>query len=154
MKKEKYCMEIPKRKNNRLTDYDYRTYGGYFVTICTAERKQLFWTENGTLSQIGRIADHAILSIPNYYPTVKLEKYVIMPDHIHLLFLLENYECESAPSVSRIIKQLKSAVTKHTGYPIWQKSYYDRVVRNQEEYREIWEYIEYNPIALSLKKEM
>ncbi len=76
-----------------------------------------------------------------------------MPDHIHLiLFILagDDGNATNAPSISRIIQRFKGKVTKRIGHSIWQKSFYDRVIRDQNEYLNIWEYIEENPMKWEL----
>lgn len=100
--------ELPKRKKNRLENYDYSSCGAYFITICTIERRNYFWDSVGAtigrpqdvnLSQYGRIADEAINNISSIYPTLKVEHQVIMPDHIirnrqdyeeHMKYIYEN----------------------------------------------------------------
>jgi len=87
-------MDLPKRKPNRLREYDYSTPGAYFITFCTKDRKNLFWENVGAsiarpqdvqLSSCGKLADHAIQQIPIRYPSISVDQYVIMPNHIHLL---------------------------------------------------------------------
>ena len=103
------------------------------------------------MSWIGKIVESAIEEIPNHYENVLLDRYVIMPDHIHLLLRIENENGRAmlAPtastSVSEIVRQMKGYVTKQCGRAIWQRSYYDHIIRNEQDYLEIWQYIEGNP---------
>ena len=79
---------------------------------------------------------------------LRVDNYVIMPNHIHLLLIIcadENGRPMVAPTVSRVIQQLKGYVTKRIGYSIWQKLYYDHVIRGREDYNEINKYIHENP---------
>ncbi len=119
-------------------------------------------TETGivhpVLTKIGEITYEMIRNIHTVYSCVSVDYYVIMPNHIHLLITIQSDETERAympsighisrPTISRIIQQFKGAVTKRVGVPIWQKLFFDRVIRNQDEYNKIAEYIQYNPQAL------
>ena len=95
--------KFPKRKRNRLKDYDYSSNGAYFITICTKDRKNIFWEkqqpdfvgedsilppDSVRLSPYGKIADEAINAILKYYPHIELWQYVIMPDHIHMILFI------------------------------------------------------------------
>ena len=149
---------LPKRKQIRLENFDYSTAGAYFITICVANRAKLFWTncrgelsspDNAPLSKIGVIVDNEIQRLNTIYDAVSVDKYCIMPDHIHFIICIDTDESgrtQFAPTISRIIKQFKGSVTKQLGRPIWQKSFIDRVIRNEKEYKAVWEYIENNPI--------
>ncbi len=152
-------MELPKRKNIRLKDYDYSKPGAYFVTICVKERKtilsEIIVGANSVrpneirLTKYGEIVKSAISNIPKYYPNVTVDNYVIMPDHIHLLLQLHSDESGRtvfAPTINRVIKQTKGYITKQMGFSIWQKSFNDHIIRGEKDYKEIWEYIENNPI--------
>jgi len=78
-----------------------------------------------------------------------VDKYVIMPNHVHLVLIIEPIEIGRplvAPTISTIIQQMKGIVSKQIGFSIWQKSYHDRIIRNEKEYLKIWEYIENNPL--------
>lgn len=158
-------MEKPVRKVPRLKAYDYSKTGAYFITVCTKDRKNYFWDNVGAiigrppkehLTQCGKIVDDAINHIPVKYPSIKLKAYVIMPDHIHLLLLIQADECGRpmiAPTVSRVVNQMKGYVTKQIGESIWQKSFYDHVIRNNDDYIECWRYIRDNPKRWVLKNE-
>lgn len=146
-------MELPERKKNRLENYNYSENGAYFITICVKDRKKILSDIVGAdtirpceiiLSKFGKIVDEAINNIPNIYKNIAVKKHIIMPDHIHLILFINqgNGRIVSAPTV---IAGMKRYVSKKCGFSIWQKGFYDHIIRNQEDYNEIWEYIENNP---------
>lgn len=149
---------MPKRKKNRLENYNYSSTGAYFITVCTLERRNYFWDnvgatsgrpQNVELSTHGKMVDDAIQNIPSAYSALSLEGYVIMPNHIHLLLRVcadEYGRPMVAPTMSRVIKQLKGIVSKQIGTSIWQKSFHDHIIRNREDYEEHLRYIYENPI--------
>ncbi len=150
-------MELPKRKLNRLTEYDYSTPNAYFITVCTDNRKNLFWEnvgaitdrpQNVPLNKLGTIVRQCIENIPKRYPSVSVDNYVIMPNHIHLLLQIHT-DCDGrsviAPTISTVVRLMKCAVSREAGFPVWQKGFYDHVIRNDNDYREVWNYIEGNP---------
>lgn len=150
-------MELPKRKQNRLTEYDYSTPNAYFITVCTQKRKNLFWTntlkmidrpENVPLTKLGMCVKQAICDIPRYYPAITVNHAVIMPNHIHLLLQI-NTDADgrpmAAPTISTVINQTKGVISKKAGFPVWQKGFYDHVIRGEQDYLDVWNYIEGNP---------
>lgn len=151
-------MKLPKRKQIRLEGYDYSSCGAYFVTICVADKYHLLRDvgANGVrpdelppLSDIGKIVDDEIQKLNTIYENVVVDKYCIMPDHIHAIIMIlsdESGRTQFAPTLSRIIKQFKGSITKQIGFSIWQKSFNDRIIRNQKAYQEVWQYIDQNPI--------
>lgn len=150
----------PKRKRNRLEGYDYAQPNYYYVTVCAKDRKALFWEfpyRRGahcapaeiSLSPIGEIVEQAIFNIPKIYKSVQIDKYVVMPNHIHLILIFQADACGRAmraPTLSTVIGQMKGYATKKCGTPIWQKSFYDSVICSQKAYEEIWNYIDGNPL--------
>ena len=141
-------MELPQRKKIRVGEYDYSQCGAYFVTICTQNRRPILSNIVGDDAHIvpkryGQIAEKYLKN------AAEIEKYVIMPDHIHMLIRLEEQGAEKrSPQASRIasiVRPIKTLTTKEIGEPIFQRSYYDHAIRNQRDYNEIWEYIENNP---------
>ena len=156
--------ELPHRKPIRIENYDYTTPGAYFITVCTANREKIFWDsvgadiirpQNVPLSAAGKIAEQAILQIAEHYANAVVDKYCIMPDHIHLILRIESNvggRMISAPTVSTVVGSMKRWVSKQIGRPIWQKSFYDHGIRNQQDYHEIWHYVENNPLKYALKK--
>ena len=149
-------MELPQRKKIRVGEYDYSQCGAYFVTICTQNRRPILSNIVGDDAHIvpkryGQIAEKYLKN------AAEIEKYVIMPDHIHMLIRLEEQGAEKrSPQASRIasiVRSIKTLTTKEIGEPIFQRSYYDHVIRNQRDYNEIWEYIENNPRKWMLAKQ-
>nr|WP_326184612.1 transposase [uncultured Oscillibacter sp.] len=151
-------MERAERKRLRLPEYDYSQAGSYFITVCAAGRQTLLWNAVGAdiirpdtlpLSASGMIVEQAILDIPAYYPQVTLHKWVVMPNHIHLLLQINETDGRmiSAPTrtISTMIGQMKRAASKAAGGPIWQRGFYDHVVRNENDFLRIWTYIDANP---------
>ena len=117
--------------------------------------KALLWNDNAgahiaraPLSSIGEIVENAINNIPNTYKAITIDKYVIMPNHIHLILIVaeENGRAMRVPTISTIINQMKGYVSKQLGYSIWQKRFHDHIIRGESEYQDIWQYIDDNPV--------
>ena len=141
-----------KRKNPRLKDYDYTLGGYYFITICTADKKHYFGKiveDKIQLSEIGKLAYNNIENLEKIYNVIKIDKFVVMPNHIHMILIIDK---ETDLTLSRIIKQYKEWITKTIMKPIWQKSYYDHIIRNEKDYYRIWKYIDENELKWSLDK--
>ena len=86
--------------------------------------------------------------IPGRYPAITVDRYVIMPNHVHLLLQIHtdpDGRSMIAPTISVIMQQFKGIVTKKVGIPIWQKGFYDHVIRSEQDYLDVWNYIEGNP---------
>ena len=151
----------PVRKQIRMPGFDYNSNGAYFITVCTRDRKPILSKVSvGTtigrppdviLTKYGRTVEEAIQQIHVIYTSVHVDNYVIMPNHIHLLLFLycDDGRAMLAPTVSRVIQQLKGAVTKRIGHPIWQSRFYDHVIRTERDYRDIYTYIDNNPARWS-----
>lgn len=170
----------PIRKAMRLKGYDYSRGGCYFVTICVRDRKAILskvfpvrqkepLNRVGTgvlarpqyavkLSAFGKIVEETISYMDAHYDAVQIDKYCIMPDHIHLLITLQSDDliCQDRRgrlSLRDVVRQFKTYTTKRcreaTGdnsLLLWQPRYYDHIIRNDEDYCEKWRYIDENPI--------
>lgn len=150
---------MPHRKHPRLKNYDYSQNGCYFVTICTKGRAPILSdifagaSLNPSCLQIsdcGKTVQKYINNINVVYGNdIHVDNYVIMPDHIHLIITIS---CEDGglkaarPTLHTIVRSLKTMVTRQIGYSIWQASYYEHIIRNEQEFNEIWNYIDNNPI--------
>ena len=154
-------MKLPKRKPTRLQEYDYSQNGAYFITICTHNKECILSRivtvgEGFPLPQIrltayGRIVDCFIKELSNRYHDISVDHYVIMPNHIHLLISIHGENGRGNPSPT-IIGWLKYQSTKAIngirgtqGERVFQRSFHDHIIRNEQDYQKIWEYIEYNP---------
>lgn len=158
--------EFPQRKRNRLNNYDYSSVGAYFITICTKNKKALFWSKNQPdfvgediilpsdsvyLSPYGKIIEESIKAIPKHYPHIELLQYVIMPNHIHMILYIpyDDGRMISSPtrtSVLTVIGQMKRYASKKIGEPIWQRSFHDHIIRDKSDYEKISKYMYENPI--------
>lgn len=142
------------RKPLRLKGYDYSLGGYYFVTVCTRDRVPHL--RRGAhcapeplppLTTAGLIAEQAVRQISVHYPGVTVDIYVVMPNHVHMILVLPNGGGRAlrAPTVSRIVRAWKETITKMLGEAIWQKSFYDHIIRDENDYLRIWNYIDTNP---------
>lgn len=134
-------------KRRRLENYNYSDNGLYFVTICCQKKENYFWetdkSKNGVteLTYAGKITKEAIERISEKYKNARVDNYVVMPNHVHLIIELS----DSAVNLSTIINQAKGFVSKQLGYSPWQRSFHDHIIRGEKDYEMIWNYIESNP---------
>ena len=136
-------MEYHHRKQIRLSEYDYRQNGAYYVTICTENKCKILCDIRPAqradlepiyqLTEIGMTVRDVIEGIPG------IDKYVIMPNHIHMIIINERQQ-----PLSSIIRIFKINTTRKLGKKIWQSRYYDHVIRDEEDYRIRWKYIDDN----------
>jgi putative transposase len=159
------------RRSIRLKEYDYSQPGGYFITIVTYQRDLLFGeiaNEEMKLNDYGQIVDECWREIPNHFQNVELGMYVVMPNHVHGIIVIRADNSSSARkgtiyraptekfgkpvsgSIPTIVRTFKSAVTRRLGKEfnftgIWQRNYYEHVIRNHEDWDRIHRYIESNP---------
>lgn len=163
-------MELPKRKPTRLKEYDYSANGMYFLTVCIKDRKSLLGTIVGNdttpivgdgnfdvpkmiLSEYGIILDKYINLMNKKYSYIKIDKYIIMPNHFHLILNITDYNSgvsETATpynnETSKFISLLKRYCNREYGENIWQRSFHDHIIRSEKDYQKIWEYIDTNVI--------
>jgi len=159
-------MELPKRKSTRLKNYNYNAPGIYFITICTQDKKQILSriTKTSNVNEIpdniltnyGTVAEKFLKQMSHFYENIILEKYVIMPNHIHLLIRIIETEkqthnqsntTDAANSlVSKFVGTFKRFCNKEFCKNIWQSRSNDHVVRSERDYINIWNYIDTNVI--------
>ena len=161
MDKEK---ELPKRKHTRLQNFDYSTTGAYFITICTKDRRCVLSkvvgrglapaeTNGIEYTSFGKIAEHQLLLLEERYPFLSVDQYVIMPNHIHVILILDDQTAGASPrpTVMDIVCAFKSLTTrecKKNGFQgsLFQTSFYDHVIRDRADYEKRVKYIDENPI--------
>ena len=147
------------RHTIRLKGYDYAEEGGYFVTIITQGREMLFGrVVDGemVLNEFGRIVENSWNDLINHNADIELDEFVIMPNHVHGIIVLEPSDragLEPAPTVlSEIVRQFKTFSARrinqlrHTpGKPVWQRNFYDHIIRDEKDYEAVVNYIYLNP---------
>ena len=177
-------VEYPKRKKNRLEKYDYSQNGAYFITICTDDRKCLLSRIVGGgvldapathLSHYGTVVERRIQEMNRVYPDVQTVKYVIMPNHVHLLVCISRsgnragHGPSTAPAgacgeqppkaalserrtpaptnavIPHYVSTFKRLCNREFGKDIWQRSFHDHIIRDEAHYQLIWQYIDTNP---------
>lgn len=153
-------MELPKRKQVRLKDYDYSAPGAYFVTVCTQDREELlgkivgcgdFDAPKMVLTQYGITLDGYIKLMSKKYCHISVDKYVIMPNHIHLIISITDYKNGASETaapynneISKFVSLLKRYCNRACGIDMFQRSYHDHIIRGEADYNKIWEYIDTN----------
>ena len=154
-------MDLPKRKPTRLSYFDYSTPGAYFLTVCTKDKKCILGEIVGggaldaphiQLTNAGKVAQQHIVS-GNSISGVTVDKFVIMPNHIHMILFVDETSCNGpsrapAPTnavVPHFISTFKRFCHRDLGEIIFQRSYHDHVIRGEKDYLKIWQYIDSNP---------
>ena len=155
--------ELKKRKPTRLHGADYNATGAYFLTICTENRRQILSRivggdvldapKNVELLPHGKIAEKYINQLNEFYDDVRVDKYVIMPNHIHImLFVSQNGASRTSPptkqhsAVSQFVSTFKRFCNKEFSGNIWQRHFNDHIIRNRQDYEEHIKYICENPM--------
>lgn len=165
-----YNPNIHHRRSIRLKGYDYSQDGTYFVTICTANRECIFGEiveGNMILNDIGRIANDELHKTSMIRRNVKMDCTIVMPNHIHAIVVIDNnvgtysntpLQKTDTPfrspshNLGAIIRGYKSTVTKQVnilrktpGEPVWQRNYYENIIRDESSWNHIREYVKNNP---------
>ena len=158
---EKY----PKRKKIRLEGYDYNTAGLYFITVCTKGKRKLLCEIHepfvGTvvldgplirMSKYGEIVERRLQEMSDFYDDIKLDSFVVMPNHVHMMIRILEKEIGPSSStvptlnkVGRFVGTFKRLSNREIGFNLWQSRSNDRIVRSDEEYIAYMEYMEANP---------
>ncbi len=151
-------MQTAKRKRNRFPGYDYSQNGTYFITVCTKNKRCILSKIVGVgdlddpeirLTEYGIIAQDCIKEINDTYEDLEIEKYVVMPNHIHFLVNVINGSSRTpthtSATIPKLVSTFKRFCNKKYGEDIWQRSYYDHIIRDENDYFKIWDYINSNP---------
>ena len=152
---------LSQRSSPRWRRYDYRLDGWYFVTLCVQDRLRLFGRiepSGVALSEPGRLIRDSLLELERFETGLRVDTLVVMPDHLHaILALARPGGADPVRDLGAIVGRYKSLSTRRyaagvhgRGWPplrgrLWQRSYYDRVIRDERECEEIREYIRTNP---------
>lgn len=152
-----YNKAIHKRQSIRLKEFDYSQEGQYFITICTQGHLPLFGEiklEEMVANQIGIIVINQWFQLPDRFKGIQLDAFVVMPNHIHgIITILESL---SGQTIGKMIGAYKSLAAndyikhcKANNLPVeklWQRNYYEHIIRDEDDYSRIVDYIENNPL--------
>ncbi|MBI1925795.1 transposase [Candidatus Poribacteria bacterium] len=164
--------DISRRKNRRsirLKNYDYTQSGYYFLTICVHQRECLFGEiveGNMITNDVGEIVQQTWDHLPNRFPTVAVDSFVVMPNHVHGIIIIKSNADRGVgaalapPALGDIVRAFKSIsavqgnrILGRSGRPLWQRNYYERVIRNDDELTRAREYILNNPAKWEMDAE-
>lgn len=165
--------QMTARKTLRMPHFNYSTPGAYFLTFCTHNRRHILSRIVGAIHEspktqltiCGEIVDAIIQNLPDHLH-VTIDKYVIMPNHVHLIAVITEEDAlrtiresplQSRTIISKLIGYIKMNATKairmrYGDIPVWQRGYFDHAVRNQADYAALAEYIQTNPLRWELDK--
>ena len=154
-------MDHPQRKSTRLKGFDYNSPGYYFITLCTKRKEKLLCDIVGTgvldgpktqFTHYGKIALSHLEEMKDFYEDIKIDKYVVMPNHIHLILRILAMPCvqksQTDPAntkTARFIGTFKRLCNRDFGESIWQFRSHDHIIRGEKDYQKIWNYIDNNP---------
>ena len=173
---------LQSRKPTRLKNYDYSSPGAYFLTICVKDMRCLLSSVVGAddpggphvcLTDRGTIVADILEKAETYYPDIRIDKYVIMPNHVHILLRVvrdpgaprssppTNADGDpgapgSSPptnAVSKYVTALKKFTNRAFGENLWQRGFHDHIIRDDTDYLRRWQYIDENPKKWSMGKD-
>jgi len=169
MQNNKYNPKIHHRKSIRLKNYDYASDGAYFMTICTQHKEYMLGNiidGKMVLNSAGEMIKKWLCELENKFKNIELDECIIMPNHIHLIIfiIVRANPCVCPVDIPQIIQWLKTMTTneyirnvkqnnwKPFDQKLWQRNYYDRIIRNEKELAKIRKYIFENPSKWELDK--
>ena len=167
------------RKQHRLRDYDYSQSAAYFVTVCTLGRRNMFGDivdADMQLNEFGTIVASCWNGLPTHYPEIELDAFVVMPNHVHGIIVIMETEAKVGaihelpkprtraerrnmllPKImgrfKMISARLINIIRNTTGEPVWQRNYYDHIIRTEKSLHKIQAYIDTNPARWQYDKE-
>ena len=160
-----------------MKEYDYSQNGAYFVTICTQNKQYLFGEvkdEKMILSEAGEMIEKWWMEIRNKFKNIEMDEFVIMPNHFHGIVVMVGADLSVCPNMSsehigsplhKIVQWFKTMTTNEyirnvsinrwKPFPrrLWQRNYYEHVIRNEDKLKKIRQYIQFNPLKWHLDRE-
>ncbi len=144
------------RRSIRLQGYDYSLAGAYYVTIVTWGREHLFGEvvdARMKSNRCGQIVRYAWYDLPKHYPHVELDAFCIRPNHVHAIIVLIDMPVVKRHPLPEIVRAFKSFSARRVnsarntpGIPVWQRNYYEHIIRSEQELQQIRDYIACNPL--------
>ena len=163
MKQYRFNPDIHRRRSIRLMGYDYSHAGAYFVTVCSQHRECLYGEVPGgemKLNEAGRMVQSVWDELPHHYPHVELDQFIVMPNHIHGVIVLTDgivgagfkpapTKRHGLPEIVRAFKTFSSRrvnqFRRTPGLRVWQRNYYEHIIRDESDLFQIRQYIGENP---------
>lgn len=152
----KFDPKIHHRRSIRLQGYDYSQAGAYYVTVVAWRREHVFGdiiNAEMQLNKFGQIVQYAWYDLPKHYPHVELDTFCIMPNHVHAIIVLNDNPVAKRHPLSEVVRAFKSfsarrinSLRHSQGIPVWQRNYYEHIIRNHEDYLSKSNYIMDNPL--------
>ena len=146
-----YNSDIHHRRSIRLVGYDYSQSGAYFITICTNNRECILGEivdRAMNYNELGNIALSHWQNLATHHPSIEIDEWIVMPNHLHGIIIIHG----SSKSISEIIRGFKTFSARkinklldRTGIPVWQRNYYERIIRSEDELNNVRQYILNNP---------
>ena len=152
--------EMPSCKNIRLKDYDYSSNGAYFVTICTKDKVKLFGDLVGATlccrpNNPDKLVEKCLIEIESKFENTRIDKHIIMPNHLHFV-LFQTGDHAGSPlrdivgwfktmTTNEYIRCVKNGLFPPFDMQIWQRNYYEHIIRDEQDYLRVWQYIDENP---------
>jgi REP element-mobilizing transposase RayT len=154
------------RQSIRLKGYDYGLNGAYYITICSYQKQYLFGEiveGNMERNLLGDTVEAVWYRLPLHFKFIELDAFIVMPNHIHGIIVIQNQALEKAAhdsqyphgtmpeSLGAIVQNFKSISTRKINFlcgdrlKIWQRNYYEHIIRNENSYQKIRQYILDNP---------
>ncbi|WP_099092378.1 transposase [Dehalogenimonas formicexedens] len=151
-------LKIHHRRSIRLEGYDYYQPGAYFVTFCTNNRTSLFGdvvAGKMYLNELGSIVRDVIDALPSHYPSVEIGSCVVMPNHVHAIVIInQTADNRNTIQLSEVVRFAKSFSANrcnkklgNRGTPVWQRNYFEHIIRDEQDLNTIYDYIETNPVG-------
>jgi putative transposase len=154
-------MDLPTRRSIRMPGFDYSSPGAYFITTCSANRRHLFGSVSGNdvlLNSWGQTIEESWRELPDFHSGVVLDEMIVMPNHFHGILTIVGGSQYLRPTLSRVIRTFKSRSARRinrereaVGVAVWQRGFYERVIRDELALTRIREYIRTNPLRWSLQ---
>lgn len=152
----KFDPEKHRRRSIRLQGYDYSQAGAYYVTVVAWGREHLFGevlNAEMKLNRFGKIVQDAWCDLPKHYPHVELDAFCIMPNHVHAIIVLTDRIVIKRHPLSEVVRAFKSfsarrinSLRKTRGVPVWQRNYYEHIIRDEKDLKAKRDYIMSNPL--------
>ena len=163
------------RQSIRLKDFDYSQAGAYFITICTHNRECILSdivNDEMQLNEYGKIVKTSWIALPHRYPNMELDTFMIMPNHVHAIVVIPDVGViHELPLPNDLTHRRRMLIPKIIGYAkmntakcinqlldtpgarVWQRNYYEHIIRNDDELNQMREYISQNPLQWELDEE-